>query len=84
MRGVSCVEILKNKLVMNLNKMDSTFEDYERACRVFAIMAPPTIDYGPKRKVYGRSVEVRTTPKIGRNETCPCGSGIKHKKCCGH
>ena len=21
--------------------------------------------------------------KIGRNEPCPCGSGNKHKKCCG-
>jgi SWIM/SEC-C metal-binding protein len=21
--------------------------------------------------------------KIGRNEACPCGSGKKHKKCCG-
>jgi hypothetical protein len=26
---------------------------------------------------------VRTTPKIGRNEPCPCGSGKKYKKCCG-
>jgi len=26
---------------------------------------------------------VRTEPKIGRNEPCPCGSGKKHKKCCG-
>ena len=25
---------------------------------------------------------VRATPKIGRNEPCPCGSGKKHKKCC--
>ena len=25
---------------------------------------------------------VRTTPKIGRNEPCPCGSGKKYKKCC--
>jgi len=24
----------------------------------------------------------RTEPKTGRNETCPCGSGIKYKKCC--
>jgi uncharacterized protein YecA (UPF0149 family) len=24
----------------------------------------------------------RTTPKIGRNDPCPCGSGKKHKKCC--
>ena len=21
--------------------------------------------------------------KLGRNEPCPCGSGKKHKKCCG-
>ena len=21
--------------------------------------------------------------KIGRNDTCPCGSGLKYKKCCG-
>ncbi|RDI46567.1 hypothetical protein AQULUS_19960 [Aquicella lusitana] len=24
-----------------------------------------------------------TVSKIGRNETCPCGSGKKFKKCCG-
>src|SRR5690625_5163648 len=23
------------------------------------------------------------TPKVGRNEPCPCGSGKKFKKCCG-
>lgn len=26
---------------------------------------------------------VRSTPKIGRNDPCPCGSGKKYKKCCG-
>ena len=26
---------------------------------------------------------VRDTPKVGRNELCPCGSGKKYKKCCG-
>lgn len=25
---------------------------------------------------------VRKTPKVGRNDPCPCGSGKKHKKCC--
>lgn len=25
----------------------------------------------------------RATPKVGRNEPCPCGSGKKFKKCCG-
>lgn len=26
---------------------------------------------------------VRTAPKTGRNEPCPCGSGKKYKRCCG-
>jgi SEC-C motif-containing protein len=26
---------------------------------------------------------VRTGPKIGRNDPCPCGSGRKYKHCCG-
>ena len=26
---------------------------------------------------------IRTSPKVGRNEPCPCGSGKKYKKCCG-
>jgi preprotein translocase subunit SecA len=25
----------------------------------------------------------RKTPKVGRNDPCPCGSGKKYKKCCG-
>ena len=26
---------------------------------------------------------VRASPKVGRNDPCPCGSGKKYKKCCG-
>ena len=26
---------------------------------------------------------VRDTPKVGRNDSCPCGSGKKYKQCCG-
>ncbi|WP_438866145.1 UPF0149 family protein [Pseudomonas abieticivorans] len=26
---------------------------------------------------------VRSEPKVGRNDPCPCGSGKKYKKCCG-
>lgn len=32
----------------------------------------------PKVETYRRE-----TPKVGRNEPCPCGSGKKYKKCCG-
>ncbi len=27
--------------------------------------------------------ERKTSPKVGRNAPCPCGSGKKYKKCCG-
>jgi len=26
---------------------------------------------------------VRSMPKVGRNDPCPCGSGKKYKQCCG-
>jgi uncharacterized protein len=30
-----------------------------------------------------RAPAVRSAPKVGRNDPCPCGSGKKFKKCCG-
>ena len=27
---------------------------------------------------------VRPEPKVGRNDKCPCESGLKYKKCCIH
>ncbi len=52
--------------------------------QLFCPSTPPMIDYGPKRKFrYGqKSVQIRTEPKISRNDPCPCGSGIKYKKSC--
>ena len=32
---------------------------------------------------YDETPLVRLEPKVGRNDTCPCGSGLKYKKCCG-
>lgn len=42
-----------------------------------------------KPKEEARERRPRRTPgilerrKLGRNDPCPCGSGLKHKKCCG-
>lgn len=37
-----------------------------------------------QRHTTGQSVTVRrASPKIGRNDPCPCGSGKKYKMCCG-
>jgi len=27
--------------------------------------------------------QLSRTPKVGRNDPCPCGSGKKYKRCCG-
>lgn len=37
------------------------------------------MDFGYKS--LRNKVGVRTTPKVKRNEPCPCGSGLKAKKC---
>jgi len=38
-------------------------------------------------KVFGQKMSERdmakTSVDIGRNNPCPCGSGLKYKKCCG-
>lgn len=35
--------------------------------------------------LFPRKIETyrREAPKIGRNDPCPCGSGMKYKRCCG-
>ncbi len=37
-------------------------------------------DEGEEKK---KQPKRRAEPKVGRNESCPCGSGKKYKKCCG-
>lgn len=36
-----------------------------------------------RRNMLSTPAPVRRSEKIGRNESCPCGSGKKYKKCCG-
>lgn len=47
--------------------------DVRRAIERGRAMAAP-----PRRK----EPVVRTRPRVGRNEPCPCGSGSKYKRCC--
>lgn len=35
-----------------------------------------------KHMLPGRGRQIRIGKKTGRNEKCPCGSGLKYKKCC--
>jgi SEC-C motif domain protein len=34
-------------------------------------------------EIHGAGTVVRSSPKLGRNDPCSCGSGKKFKKCCG-
>ncbi len=44
----------------------------------------PNVPSQPKVPQAGKSVPViRSAPKVGRNDPCPCGSGKKYKHCCG-
>ncbi|HWQ15539.1 MAG TPA: SEC-C metal-binding domain-containing protein [Roseiflexaceae bacterium] len=35
------------------------------------------------REVHTGGIYVRDTPKVGRDDPCPCGSGRKYKHCHG-
>ena len=43
----------------------------------------PSQPQGGQQSAVAVKPMVRNTRKVGRNETCPCGSGKKYKKCCG-
>lgn len=43
-------------------------------------------DEAKKKELYKEAKKMGTIvngPKVGRNDSCPCGSGKKYKKCCG-
>jgi transposase-like protein len=45
----------------------------------------PSLDFPPfsMPEFLHKTAQIRReTPKIGRNEPCPCGSGQKYKRCC--
>jgi hypothetical protein len=68
----------------NDQKEDKLVEDlFENAAE---LIPQAEVDQFRKRQesyYQPESEPVRTEPKIGRNQPCPCGSGKKYKKCCG-
>ncbi|MFY9345685.1 MAG: SEC-C metal-binding domain-containing protein [Planctomycetota bacterium] len=36
----------------------------------------------PATRIPRPAAKPANAPKPGRNDTCPCGSGLKYKKCC--
>jgi preprotein translocase subunit SecA len=62
-------------------------EDESASVSAFSSPGTPVAQPAPRQESQGggRAVQqvVRKTPKVGRNDPCPCGSGKKYKHCCG-
>ena len=55
-------------------------ERLKRHYRMFKVALIPDPDHPPGER---DTSSIRSTrKKVGRNDPCPCGSGIKYKKCC--
>lgn len=65
--------------VRQMNTQHSAVEAFNGAAARQAANSSPMA-----QQRQGDSVTVvRSTPKVGRNDPCPCGSGKKYKQCCG-
>lgn len=71
-RGKQAADILAARIE---NGWDAAEEDDDSVYFPDYFQKP---DFEPVSQPY-----VRSAPKIGRNDPCPCGSGKKYKKCCG-
>lgn len=56
-------------------------EPWKHSGRMERIAKSREATYKPKSM--GTVIRQAGGPKVGRNDPCPCGSGLKHKKCCG-
>ena len=46
-------------------------------------VAKPTGTNAASDDTIKRKPKVNKDAKVGRNDPCPCGSGLKYKHCCG-
>ncbi|MCI8640527.1 MAG: preprotein translocase subunit SecA [Clostridia bacterium] len=73
------------KILMNIRQQNGDVRRQEAAkITGAALEAINSVDGGKKISTpeYSQTV-VNESPKVGRNDACPCGSGKKYKNCCG-
>ena len=77
--GVTTEQDAKGTWEDSKHKQDKEIRTLESVC------VQHEIDHLNGMRILDRAQELtirRTERKIGRNEKCPCGSGLKYKKCC--
>ena len=64
---------------LTMNAQHNAMDAFDAGAARSAAAASP---FASKRQ--GENVTVvRILPKVGRNDSCPCGLGKKYKQCCG-
>jgi hypothetical protein len=91
--GISNLRVTKGQLVGNadvligmdiINRGDLLITNENVETR-FSFLVPSTgkIDLNLHKKPIQSFSKEQPKPNVGRNDPCPCGSGLKYKKCCG-
>ena len=62
---------------------ESINEDMSQVKDVQYQHADVSADAAESEKPAAAPAPIRSGPKVGRNDPCPCGSGKKYKACCG-
>jgi preprotein translocase subunit SecA len=76
------------KPLMSIHKQDEVKREEAARITGAALQALNSLDKGTKINQTPDNSNVSQTvvndgPKVGRNDSCPCGSGKKYKNCCG-
>lgn len=58
-------------------------DEPEDICEIEYMLNPKSFSSPPRMGGANQMTVIHDKPKVGRNEPCPCGSGLKYKKCCG-
>ena len=61
---------------------ETTHKDAQTGMAVETDLFPDFLPFSTPELLHKTAQIRRGTPKIGRNEPCPCGSGQKYKRCC--
>ena len=82
---IEAIKIDVVKLLMNLREQKDLRRTETAKITKAALASINSVDGGQsaiENPDVDRTVR-RDTPKVGRNDPCPCGSGKKYKNCCG-
>ena len=76
------VEVLIGMDIMGRGDFAISNKDGKTAF-TFRMPSRERIDFVEQIKNLSRTRSLPPSPKVGRNDPCPCGSGKKYRKCCG-